>query len=108
MAASSLQDLAGEVHASTINGGLDVTLTGDRWLGTGLTAKTTNGGVSVKAPDHYSAHLLARTVNGGLSVGFPVTVQGTVGNHIETNLGQGGAPVAFETVNGGVSISKDE
>lgn len=101
----SLDDLAGEVHATTVNGGLDVRLDGDQWRGSGLFAKSTNGGVSVKAPDHYSAHLVAETVNGGISVGFPVTVQGKIRNRIDTNLGQGGATLEFHTVNGGVSIN---
>jgi len=58
------------------------------------------------APDHYSAHLVARTVNGGISVDFPVTVQGTLKNRLDTNLGQGGPTIHLQTVNGGVSISR--
>jgi DUF4097 and DUF4098 domain-containing protein YvlB len=103
----TLDDLAGEVHASTVNGGLDVKLDGDQWRGGGLFARSTNGGVSVKAPDHYSAHLVAETVNGGISVAFPITVQGKIRNHIDTNIGQGGATLQFQTVNGGVSIDQD-
>jgi DUF4097 and DUF4098 domain-containing protein YvlB len=64
--------------------------------------------VSVKAPDNYSAHLIAETVNGGVSVGFPITVQGKINNNrIDTNIGQGGATLQFQTVNGGVSIHRD-
>jgi putative adhesin len=101
----TLDDLAGEVHATTVNGGLNVRLDGNEWHGAGLVAKSTNGGVTVKAPDHYSAHLVAETVNGGISVGFPITVQGKIRNQIDTNLGQGGATLHFQTVNGGVSIN---
>jgi hypothetical protein len=100
----TLDDLGGEVHATTVNGGLDVRLGGNQWSGAGLVAKSTNGGVSVKAPDHYSAHLVAETVNGGISVGFPITIQGKINHHIDTNIGQGGATLHFQTVNGGVSI----
>jgi DUF4097 and DUF4098 domain-containing protein YvlB len=103
----TLDDLAGDVHASTVNGGLDVKLDGDQWRGGGLFARSTNGGVSVTAPDHYSAHLVAETVNGGISVAFPITVQGEIRNHIDTNIGQGGATLQFQTVNGGVSIDHD-
>jgi hypothetical protein len=100
-----LNDLGGDVHATTVNGGLDVRLDGNQWRGAGLTAKSTNGGVSVKAPDHYSAHLVAGTVNGGVSVGFPITVQGKINRSIiDTNIGQGGPTLQFQTVNGGVSI----
>jgi hypothetical protein len=100
----TLDDLAGDVHAATVNGGLDVRLDGNEWHGAGLEARSTNGGVSVKAPDHYSAHLVAETVNGGISVGFPITVQGKIRHQIDTNIGQGGAMIHVQTVNGGVSI----
>ena len=103
----TLDGLAGEVHATTVNGGLEVKLGGNQWQGGGLFAKSTNGGVSVKAPNDYSAHLVAETVNGGISVDFPITVQGKIRNHIDTNIGQGGATVQFQTVNGGVEINRD-
>jgi hypothetical protein len=104
----TLEDLAGDVHVTTVNGGIGVKLAGQQWSGAGLVAKATNGGVHVKAADGYSAHLIAQTVNGGVSVGFPVTVKGTLNrNRIDTNIGQGGATVEFETVNGGVSIQAD-
>jgi hypothetical protein len=103
----TLHDLAGEVHASTVNGGLNVILVGNQWQGGGLFAKSVNGGVFVKAPDHYSAHLVAETANGRISLGFPITLQGNIRNHIDTNIGQGGATVQFQTVNGGVSIGRN-
>jgi hypothetical protein len=106
----SLSDLAGEVHAETVNGGMHVALNGDQWRGAGLWAKTVNGGVSVKAQDHYSAHLVVETVNGGISVGFPITVQGKIGSghHIDANLGDGGPTIEFQTVNGGVRVGRDQ
>jgi hypothetical protein len=100
----TLDDLGGDVHATTVNGGLDIKLDGNEWHGAGLVAKSTNGGVTVKAPDQYSAHLVAQTVNGGISVGFPITIQGKIRHQIDTNIGQGGATLHFQTVNGGVSI----
>ncbi len=103
----ALKDLAGDVHASTVNGGVEVRLLGARWQGTGLVVKSTNGGVSVKAPENYSAHLVADTTNGGVSVGFPMSDQGKHHNHVDTNIGQGGPTLQFETVNGGVSVGKD-
>jgi hypothetical protein len=104
----TLEDLEGDVRATTVNGGMTVKLGGEQWRGAGLVAKSTNGGVSVKAPENYSAHLVAQTTNGGVSLGFPVTVQGKLNrNRIDTNIGQGGPTVEFETVNGGVSINED-
>lgn len=103
----TLHNLGGKVHATTVNGGLDVILDGTQWQGEGLFAKSTNGGVSVKAPDHYSAHLIAATVNGGISVAFPITIHGSVSHHLDTQIGQGGPTIQLETTNGGVSIDRD-
>jgi DUF4097 and DUF4098 domain-containing protein YvlB len=103
----TLRDLGGKVHATTVNGGLNVTLNGTQWHGEGLFARSTNGGVTVNAPDHYSAHLIAATVNGGISVAFPITIQGSIRHHIDTQIGQGGPTIQVETTNGGVSISRD-
>ena len=56
----TLDDLGGEVQPRTVNGGLHVKLDGTQWRGGGLFAKSTNGGITVKAPDNYSAHLVAQ------------------------------------------------
>jgi DUF4097 and DUF4098 domain-containing protein YvlB len=101
-----LDDLAGDVHGSTVNGGLDIALTGDRWRGKGLSAETTNGGLSLKIPEHYSAHLETGTVNGGIEVNFPITVQGEIKNRLSADLGGGGPTIHAETTNGGVEINR--
>jgi hypothetical protein len=103
----TLRDLGGKVHATTVNGGLNIALNGTQWRGEGLFAKSTNGGVTVKASDHYSVHLIASTVNGGISVAFPIKIQGSIRNHIDTQIGQGGPTIQVETTNGGVSIDRD-
>jgi hypothetical protein len=100
-----LSDLAGKVHGSTVNGGLDISLSGDRWKGDGLNAETTNGGVTLNIPENYAAHLETGTVNGGIEVNFPVTIQGEIKHHLDTNLGGGGPTIHAETTNGGVTIS---
>ncbi len=103
----TLRNLAGSVHAHTVNGGVSVAVVGKQWHGQGLSAKTVNGAIDVKAPDGYSAHLIADTVNGGIAVNFPITVQGTIRNHLETNLGGGGVTLQLETVNGGIAVARD-
>jgi putative adhesin len=103
----TLRDLGGRVHATTVNGGLNIVLNGSHWHGDGLFAKSTNGGVTVNAPDNYSAHLIAATVNGGISVAFPITIQGSIRNHVDTQIGQGGPTIQVETTNGGVSVGRD-
>jgi DUF4097 and DUF4098 domain-containing protein YvlB len=101
----TLAQLSGDVQGNTTNGGLNITLSGDRWQGDGLSAETTNGGIDLRMPDAYSAHLETSTVNGGISLNFPVTIQGEIKNHLDTNLGSGGATIHVQTVNGGVSLN---
>jgi DUF4097 and DUF4098 domain-containing protein YvlB len=99
-----LADLAGDVHVSTTNGSITATLDGSTWRGTGLSARTTNGAVSVSIPQPYSAHLVASTVNGGTHLDLPGVDQGGHRKDIDTNLGSGGPTISFETTNGGVSV----
>lgn len=100
----TLDDVAGEVLGRTTNGGLKVSLSGDRWDGSGLDVKTTNGGVVLAVPRDYNAELETGTVNGGIRLDFPVEVSGQLKNKLETTLGEGGAPVRIRTTNGGVRL----
>ena len=101
-----LDQLAGDVHVSTTNGAIKANLTGSAWQGSGLSARTTNGGVSVSVPHPYSAHLVASTTNGGTNINVPGVDMGNVHHHeIDTNLGSGGPTLTFETTNGGISIN---
>lgn len=100
-----IDHLGGDVHVTTTNGGIRANLDGNTWQGSGLSASTTNGGVSVSVPPNYSAHLVATTVNGGTSLNVPGANQSSVGRHsINANLGSGGPTLRFETINGGVSV----
>jgi DUF4097 and DUF4098 domain-containing protein YvlB len=104
----SLDHVSGAVEGHTVNGGLNVSLDGDRWQGDGLHADTTNGGIDLRVPEHYSAHLETGTVNGGINVNFPITIQGEIKNKLNTDLGSGGPTVHVQTVNGGVTISHND
>jgi hypothetical protein len=99
-----LSHIGGDVEGRTTNGGIDVTLDGNGWQGGGLDVETTNGGVRLKLPDNYNAHLETSTTNGRVSIDFPVTVQGTLGRSLSTDLGSGGATIRVRTSNGGVKI----
>src|SRR4029079_9783607 len=52
-----LSRMAGDVQGRTSNGGVDVDLDGSTWQGGGLDVQTTNGGVRLRIPENYSAHL---------------------------------------------------
>jgi hypothetical protein len=103
-----LYDVSGDVRGRAVNGGVTVDLAGDRWQGTGLDVRTTNGGVRVFLPSNFSGELVARTVNGGINVDFPITVQGLINSRrqIHATIGSGGPPIRVATTNGGVRISR--
>lgn len=105
----NLNNLAGDVEGKTQNGGLNITLSGARWDGAKLDARTTNGGVNLSMPQNYSAHFETATVNGHLNANFDMTVHGNIseiGKKLSTDLGSGGPTVHVETTNGGVNIKR--
>ncbi len=102
----NLDKVGGDIRAETTNGGVNARLSGSTWKGRGLDLETTNGGVSLAIPRGYNARLETGTVNGGMNIDFPITVQGRIGKHFETQLGSGGPLVRVVTTNGGVKISQ--
>jgi len=102
----SLKQLAGSVEGHTTNGGLHLELTRDRWEGDKCDVSTTNGGVTIRVPANYSAHLETGTVNGGVRIDFPVTIQGEINKQIAVDLGSGGKLVRVMTTNGGVTVER--
>jgi len=98
--------VGGDVRGTTTNGGLHVELSGTRWDGAGLEARTTNGGVNLYVPADYNAQLETGTVNGGMDFDFPVTVQGRFDRNLATTLGEGGALIRVKTTNGGVRVRR--
>jgi hypothetical protein len=102
----NLVDVGGDVRGRTVNGGVHAELSGDRWRGTGLDLRTSNGGVDLSIPENYSAQLETGTVNGGLNFNFPIAVRGSLGKTFATQLGNGGALVRLTTTNGGVTLRR--
>ena len=66
----TLKRLAGDVEGTTHERRVDRRTGGDRWDGTKLDARTTNGGVTVSDAGGYSAHFETATVNGHLDLAF--------------------------------------
>jgi hypothetical protein len=102
----SLQGVGGDVRGRTVNGPVRVRLDGTRWQGAGLDVSTTNGPVTLAVSQGFAAHLDAGNTNGPVNVGFPITVTGRVGHHIETDLNGGGPTIRARTVNGPFSLER--
>ena len=96
--------LRGAVRAETTNGGVDIDMaaaTGD------IDVETTNGGIRLRLPANTKATLEARCTNGGISVDETLRVE-TSEKSRRRFLGAmngGGVKVSAETTNGGIRIS---
>lgn len=107
-----LTRVAGDVTGQTLNGGIQIELTGRTWEGGKLDARTTNGGVTIRMPENYSAHIQTGTVNGAIDSEFPVnvSVQGRIWpqrpQNLDFNVGSGGPLIHVSTTNGGVKLRK--
>jgi DUF4097 and DUF4098 domain-containing protein YvlB len=102
----TLAGIGGDVRGRTSNGGLNIDLAGASWQGAGLDVRTTNGGITLRVPDGYSAMLETGTVNGRVRTDIPLTVRGDIRRDISAQLGQGGPPIRVRTTNGAVRIER--
>jgi hypothetical protein len=100
----ALRNVGGDLRGDTTNGGVTLDVSGDHWDGSGLDVETRNGGINLNLPKGFSAELEAGTTHGRVSIDFPVTIQGSIGRHLETTLGSGGPKLRAITTNGGVTI----
>jgi hypothetical protein len=122
-----LSGLAGEVHArtvnggvegrnlavqtleaSTVNGGVDVEIA-HALNGAGkVDLESVNGGVSLALPGESKASVIARVTNGGIRTGtLEFQTSGEQSRRrFEGTLNGGGTSVTVETTNGGVRLSK--
>lgn len=87
----TLKRVGGNVHGQTTNGGVHIELAGDRFEGQGLDVKTTNGGVTLSVPQHFSAQLEVETRNGGIHSAIPMVLPASnrPERHVSTALGSG-------------------
>jgi DUF4097 and DUF4098 domain-containing protein YvlB len=106
----SLRRVGGAVEGSTTNGGVSIELAGTSWQGEMLNVTTTNGGVVLRMPENYSAHIETRTVNGNVASDFPLNVpmtdRGRLPKEISVDLGSGGPTIRAVTTNGGVILGR--
>lgn len=101
-----LDKIAGLVRGQTVNGSLNIKLSGDRWDGSGIDARTTNGSISISFPENYSARLETATKRGNFRVNFPVDKTRDDNYRLNLDLGAGGAVIKTLTQNGQVLINR--
>ena len=99
-----LDRIAGQVRGQTVNGSLTFNLSGERWEGGGIDARTTNGSIFISVPENYSARLETGTKRGDFLVNLPVEKKTDKNYEINLDLGGGGATIKAFTNNGRVTV----
>jgi len=102
-----VSDLAGDVELSTVNGSIDSEFS--RLEGSQrVKVETVNGRVTVNLPDNANVDISADTLNGGINAtDFGLeTDKGFVGSDLNGKIGDGGARLNIDTVNGAIKIRR--
>jgi DUF4097 and DUF4098 domain-containing protein YvlB len=97
-------NLAGRADLSTINGHLDARF--DELSGSSVELKSVNGSLALTIPSDSKAQIEASTVSGGIEndFGLHVNHHRFVGHDLRGELGNGGARIRLENVNGRIDI----
>lgn len=101
-----LNKISGRVSGQTDNGSLTFNLSGDKWEGSGIDARTNNGSIFINIPENYSARLETATQRGNFYVNFPVETERDNKYEFGLILGTGGAVIKTRTNNGAVTIKR--
>ena len=97
-------NLAGRADLSTINGHLDARF--DELPGSSVELKSVNGSLALTIPSDSKAQIEASTISGGIEndFGLHVNHHRFVGHDLRGELGNGGARIKLENVNGRIDI----
>jgi len=105
----TLEGNSGKLNVRTENGPVTVSLTGQKWSGSGLEAHATNGPVNLEIPSRYeSGVLLESEGNGPFQCHASVCSEGRKtwdDDHKRIEFGTGPTLVRVSTVNGPVSVN---
>lgn len=96
------------LEATTVNGGVDVELVQPLGGQGSVSIESVNGGVRLALSDASRASVVARVTNGGIDMGglpFQATGEQTR-RRFEGTLNGGGTPVSLKTTNGGIRVSR--
>ena len=101
---AQISDLTGEASISSVNGGIDANYASLNNVRE-IKLKSVNGSVALGLPESPNAEVRASTVSGSIRSDFPLTVQGSFGNHnLSGTLGGGGTHIELSNVNGSIHI----
>lgn len=105
-----LKRVSGDVTGGTVNGGIDVELAGPVFDSRQMELTTTNGGVTVAMPSHYSARVQAETNMGRIQSDFPMPQDATNGRsrRMDFAIGAGGPPIHITTGNGSIRLKRSD
>ena len=98
------QNLSGRAELSTVNGQLEAKL--DQLAGQSINLNSVNGSLSLTIPSDSNAEIEANTVSGniGNDFGLHVNHHSVVGHDLRGELGNGGAHIKLNNVNGRIEI----
>ena len=96
------------VEARTTNGGVELELTGALAADGRVLLTSVNGGVQLKVPEDTRAQVRARCTNGRVSVDdLPFTAEGEQNRRrLDGTINGGGGRIELQTTNGGVSLGR--
>jgi len=102
-----ISDLAGDVGLSTVNGSIEAEFSRleDQQR---VKMETVNGRVTINLPENADVDINADTLNGGINAkDFGLeTEKGFVGSDLNGKIGDGGARLNIDTVNGSIKIRR--
>ena len=100
----TVRNLSGRTKLSTVNSRLDAQF--DKLAGSSIELEAVNGALVVTLPSDAQADIEASTVSGHISNDFGIRVRDHhyVGHDLHAQLGNGGARINLENVNGRIEI----
>ncbi len=96
--------VSGVAQANTVNGSIRASMGRADWDGE-VVFNTVNGSITIDLPSDASTDVSVKTLNGSISTDFPITVSGKfTGKSARGTIGSGGRELSIETVNGSVKL----
>jgi len=93
-------------EVETVNGSIDAALGHTDWKDA-ASFRTVNGSITLALPREASTAVEARTVNGRIAVDFELAGARTSRRELSGTIGAGGRRLALATVNGGITVRRE-